>query len=46
MQRRDGAWDCLVIGAGVTGLLAARILKDRGKRTLVLEKSTGVGGRM
>lgn len=36
----------VVIGAGVSGLLLARTLKERGARVLVLEKSRGVGGRM
>lgn len=37
---------CLVVGVGISGLLAARKLEDAGWETLVLEKSRGVGGRM
>lgn len=35
-----------IIGAGVAGLVAARILTDHGIETRVLEKSRGVGGRL
>lgn len=38
--------DCLIIGAGVSGLLAARQMAASGLRVKVLEKSRGVGGRM
>ncbi len=38
--------DCIVIGAGISGILAALSLKERGRDPLVLEKSRGVGGRM
>lgn len=37
---------CVVVGAGVSGLLAARILRDSGWETVVLDKGRGVGGRM
>lgn len=36
----------LVVGAGISGLLAARSLVDRGHTVLVLDKARGVGGRM
>ncbi|CAI0649128.1 unnamed protein product [Colletotrichum noveboracense] len=43
----DGAttYDCIVIGAGYSGLAAARLLKDSGKKVLVLEARDRVGGR-
>lgn len=37
---------CLIIGAGISGLLAARELSSRGVNITILEKSRGVGGRM
>ncbi len=36
----------LVIGAGISGLLIARILHDVGRSVRVLEKGRGFGGRM
>lgn len=35
-----------IIGAGLAGLSCARVLKDRGLRVSVFEKSRGPGGRM
>jgi predicted NAD/FAD-dependent oxidoreductase len=35
-----------VVGAGLAGLTAARILEDQGHEVTVLEKSRGPGGRM
>jgi len=37
--------DVVVIGAGLAGLGAARVLRDRGVRCLVLEASARAGGR-
>ena len=37
---------CLVVGAGISGLLAARELSTRNITVTILEKSRGVGGRM
>ena len=39
-------WDCIVVGAGIAGLMAARKIKDAGYKVLVLDKGRGVGGRM
>jgi renalase len=37
---------CVVVGAGISGLLAARDLTAAGWRVVVLDKGRGVGGRM
>lgn len=38
--------DCVIVGAGIAGLAAAAELARAGRRTVVLEKSRGLGGRM
>ncbi|KAF5425529.1 MAG: Phytoene dehydrogenase-related protein [Candidatus Methanomarinus sp.] len=37
-------YDVIVVGAGISGLLAALTLSKHGKRVLVLEKTGHVGG--
>src|ERR671920_152851 len=37
---------CVVVGAGISGLLAAKTLNEIGWTVTVLDKSRGVGGRM
>src|SRR5215203_2819327 len=41
-----GAIDVVVIGAGAAGLMAARELRDAGRRVLVLEARDRIGGRV
>jgi UDP-galactopyranose mutase len=36
--------DCLVIGAGITGMTVARILAEEGKMVLVLDRRNHIGG--
>jgi len=45
-SRGTGELDVIVIGAGVSGLSAARVLADAGKKVLVVEARNRVGGRM
>ncbi len=37
---------CVIVGAGMAGLIAANELQDNGWRVTVLDKGRGVGGRM
>lgn len=39
-------FDIIIIGAGISGVTLAQHLTAAGKRTLVLDKGRGVGGRM
>ena len=39
-------YDVLIVGAGISGLMAANELNKRGKTVLVVDKGRGVGGRM
>ena len=44
MKIQQNPVDCVVIGAGILGLWAARHAIKRGERVLVLEKRQGGGG--
>ena len=44
--RADLGADVVVIGAGLSGLAAARSLEARGRRVVVLDKGRSVGGRL
>ena len=43
---RTKRWDAIVIGAGAAGLAAARVLRKRGARVLVVEARDRIGGRV
>jgi len=45
-MKTDSPLDVIVIGAGISGLLAAAGLQSGGARVLVLDKGRGVGGRL
>jgi renalase len=38
--------DCLIIGGGITGLIAGNNLKKRGMTTTIIDKGRGIGGRL
>lgn len=40
------AFDSIVVGAGIAGLTAARLLTEAGRRTVVLEARDRIGGRV
>jgi hypothetical protein len=46
VERNDVIESCIVIGAGMAGLVAAGRMQRAGVRVVVLDKGRGVGGRM
>ncbi|MCH6258518.1 FAD-dependent oxidoreductase [Puniceicoccaceae bacterium K14] len=42
----SSVFDCVVVGAGISGLMAAARLQNEGYSCIVLDKGRGVGGRM
>jgi len=38
--------DCVIVGAGIVGLVAGRSLHARGRSVLIVDKGRGVGGRL
>ena len=39
-------FDVIIVGAGISGTFMSSLLKAKKKNVLVLEKSSGIGGRM
>jgi phytoene dehydrogenase-like protein len=40
----DNSYDAIVIGAGISGLLSALVLSKKGKRVLIVDKESFIGG--
>ncbi|MBW4468102.1 MAG: flavin monoamine oxidase family protein [Pegethrix bostrychoides GSE-TBD4-15B] len=46
LAKNSNSYDCVVVGAGLAGLMAARNLQRSGQTVLVIEARDRVGGRM
>jgi renalase len=46
VSKRDADLSCLIVGAGLSGLIAARRLADGGRKALIIERERAVGGRL
>ncbi len=42
----NSEFSCVIVGAGIAGLIAAQTLQAHGVRAIVLDKGRGVGGRL
>jgi renalase len=45
-MENESTADVLIIGAGIAGLMAARVLEDAGVRVMLIDKGRSVGGRL
>ncbi len=45
-EMKSDRYRCVIVGAGIAGLMAAKKLNESGASVLVLDKGRGVGGRM
>jgi polyamine oxidase len=46
MEKSADKYDVIIIGAGVSGLAATRMLNSTGFKTLTLEATDRIGGRI
>ncbi|MBF1990716.1 NAD(P)/FAD-dependent oxidoreductase [Fischerella thermalis] len=46
MTQKASTSSCLVIGGGISGLIAATVLRDRNMQVTVVDKGRAIGGRM
>ncbi|MEM8831933.1 MAG: FAD-dependent oxidoreductase [Cyanobacteria bacterium P01_G01_bin.19] len=45
-QQANHDFDCIIIGGGISGLIAATLLQRQGMKVIVLDKGRGIGGRL
>jgi predicted NAD/FAD-dependent oxidoreductase len=46
MTQKASTPSCLVIGVGISGLIAATVLRDRNMQVTVVDKGRAIGGRL